>query len=109
MLINDGDAAVAEIGLIVSLAMQVDDLDAHEARRLRAEIYARLAGLQAALADEATIRFKGDGNNVPHALDEITRARSALRALETAVASRLGDQENSQFIGNFPVPIRWSA
>ena len=69
---TDADAAADEIGLIVSLAQQVDDLDAIAARRVRAEISVRIRALQAALlADERELQLHGHGDNhVPHALDE---------------------------------------
>jgi hypothetical protein len=87
---TDADAAVAEIGLIVALAQQCDSLGGpHEATRLRAEISVRIRALQMVLwEDEAQIRKQGFGGNVPLALAEIERARSALQALERAVDDR---------------------
>jgi hypothetical protein len=108
MLINDGDEAIDQIELIVSLAQQCDSLEPHEAHRLRAEIAARLQCLRSALlADEATIRATGDGCNVPHALTEIERARSALFALQAAVDSRLGDAKTNALEN--ASPARWAS
>jgi hypothetical protein len=107
MHINDGDEAIGQIEFIVALAMQVDDLDAIAARRVRAEIAARLQGLQAALlADERELRLHGHGDNhVVPALDEITRARSALLALERAVDDRWCAEKSAN--AEKSAPARW--
>jgi hypothetical protein len=82
MLITDCDAAADEIEFIISLAMQVDDLDGDSARTIRADIAGRLARLQRGLLeDERLIRTKGDGDGVPAALQQIERTRAALRRM----------------------------
>jgi hypothetical protein len=105
----DADAAVSEIELIVGLAQQCDSLEPQDARRLRAEVMARLQALRAALlADERELRLHGHGDNhVVPTLTEITRARSALRVLETAIESRLGDRKSAD--AENLSPARWAS
>jgi hypothetical protein len=105
----DADDAISQIEFIVGLAMQVDDLESDEALRVRAEISVRIRALQMVLLeDEAQLRMKGYGDNVPLALDEIARARSALSALERAVEDRL-DSAKSNALENAEPATRWAS
>jgi hypothetical protein len=89
---TDPKAVCDEIGLITSLAMQADGLEPDQALAVYMDVAQRVGRIQQDLnTDEATIRTRAEGANVPTALDAIARARAALWRVLASLESRLED------------------